>query len=93
MSDLTLEKMKVNERLGALETTVQSLDNSVQEVKSVLFGDKGEKGVVGKLNDMVVVAKKIDSTITFIARLIIGTIIVAALPSITAFVNSVLHLK
>lgn len=88
---LTLEKMKIFEKLTQVEDTVSKLDKSVKEIQSVLFGEKGEKGVVGKLTDMVEVANKIYGTISWIAKLILGTLVLAALPTIANFINIILH--
>lgn len=88
---LTLEKMKILEKLTQVEESVAALDESVQNIEAVLFGERGEKGVVGKLTDMVDVAKKIDGTINWIAKLVVGALILAALPALANFINIVLH--
>lgn len=92
-NNLTLEKLKVSERLILVESSVASLDKTVTGMNTVLFGEKGEKGVVAKLSDMHDIAKRIEGTISWIAKLIFGAILLAALPSISSFINIVLHVK
>ncbi len=94
MSDgLTLEKMKVSERLKTLEESNGVLNESLQEIKVVLFGEKGEKGVVSKLTDMVDIANKIESVLSWIAKLIFGALVLASLPSLASFINTITHAK
>lgn len=77
----------------AYDNNMETLAEEVREIKTVLFGDKGEKGVVSKLTDMIDVAKKIEAILWWISKLIVGALILAALPSITNFFNIVTHLK
>lgn len=92
-SDLTLEKLRIDERLKSVEKTISNLDTSVQDINGVLFGNKGAEGVVSKLNNLIKIAQSVASTMVWIARLIGGAIILAALPSITNFINMVTHIK
>ena len=92
MSDgLTLEKMKVSERLVSLEGTVNKLDGSVQEIKNVLFGEKGEKGVVAQQKEMIELIKKFEGTVWGGMKLIVGAILLAALPSVAEYISMVLR--
>lgn len=93
MSELSLEKMKIDERLKTVEKSLTSLDGTIQEIQAVLFGERGEKGVVGKLKDLIEVANKIETTIGWIAKLIFGALILAALPSVATFINMITHAK
>jgi hypothetical protein len=92
MSDgLTLEKMKVGERLASMETSVNTLNDSVQEIRIVLFGEKGEKGVVSQLKEMVALGEKIEKTVWGGVKLIVGSILLAALPSMAEYLNQIFH--
>lgn len=77
----------------AYDNSMEILAQDVKEIKIVLFGDKGEKGVVSKLSDMIDVAKKIEGILWWISRLVFGALVLAALPSLTSFLNMVTHLK
>ena len=88
---LTLEKAKVVNRLENVETSVLKLDSSVQEIKSVLFGEKGEKGVVATLHEIAGMVKKGVDAVIWTAKLILGALLLAALPSITAFISMIMN--
>lgn len=86
---LTLEKLKVSERLEGLEKSVTKLDKSVNEISSVLFGERGEDGVVHQLREMnklVTIAKNLMAKIFYA---ILGLIGVAAFPYITEFIYKI----
>lgn len=86
---LTLEKLKVSERLEKLETSITTLDKSVNDISGVLFGEKGGDGVVHQLreiNKLICSAKEVMSKI-FLA--ILGLIGVSSFPYIMEFIAKV----
>lgn len=88
---LTLEKLKVSERLEKLEASITSLDKTVNDVSGVLFGEKGADGVVHQLreiNKLICSAKEVMSKI-FLA--IVGLIGVSSFPYIADFLAKVTH--
>lgn len=92
MSDkLTLEKIKISERLESLEVTVNNLDTSVKDIKEVLFGEKGEGGVVHKLTELNQLANGVKNGIGKVFWAVIGVIGLGALPYMTDFLNRIMH--
>lgn len=89
MSDLTLEKLKVSERLEKLEDSIGKLDKSVTDISSVLFGERGEEGVVHQLREMNKLVTSAKALMGKIFYAICGLIGVAAFPYITEFIYKI----
>lgn len=92
-NELTLEKLKVSERLEKLEESTTTLNKSVNDISSVLFGEKGEEGVVHQLreiNKLVVGAKQLMAKIFYA---ILGLIGVASFPYLIEALHSITKVK
>lgn len=97
---LTLEKMKVAEKLESYESTqnsliksVDNLDKSVNEIKAVLFGEKGENGVVHEMRELKNIANIIKASIGKALWALMGIIGLGLLPYITEILNKITHTK
>lgn len=101
MSDgLTLEKMKIDERLRSVEShmaeaqearkniigKLETLNVSVVKLEKTVFGN-GEKGVVHKLDELVELANQVRSVLKRIFWIISSAILIAVLPNIVHFID------
>lgn len=90
-TELTLEKMEIKKKLDLLEKSVVNLDKSVINITTVLFGEQGGEGVVQQLNNLLKVAKVVE-TIAWKSFLGIMAIIgLGTLPYITDLINKIIQ--
>lgn len=103
--DLSLEKLKINDRLIKVEehmiegvetrktlmTGFSKLESKIDQIDAIVFGDKEKVGIIHQVNSLVDSAKVIQGVIKRIFWLIASTILLASLPSIADFIAKVLH--
>lgn len=81
---LTLEKLRVSERLESLEKTLN-------DIKVVLFGEKGEDGIVQELREIKGIFKVVETVLWKCFIGICGIVGLGTLPYLTDFINKVVH--
>lgn len=102
MSDgLTLEKLKIVERLEFVETHMKvgeenrktlmtgftALETSVRSIEATLFGEKGELGIVQQMNAFLKIANGIKWVLTKIFMAICTAIALAVFPKIIGYLS------
>lgn len=102
--ELTLEKLKIDERLRSVEEHMteakitntnlikgfEDMKESVTKLEHIVFGN-GEKGVVHKLDDLVAMAAQVRGVLKRIFWTIAGVLLIAAIPSLTKFLHDITH--
>ena len=97
--DLTLEKMRIVEKLADIEKHIQegqfvrgqivnsmdSLTKSVIKLEATVFGDTDKVGIVHEVKHLVKSAEEIKSTLKRIFWIVATALLVAALPKVTEF--------
>lgn len=92
-NDLTLEKLKISEKLDILTMSVDHLHKKVNKVESVVFGHEGVDGMyqqVKRLNDL---ASDVKNVLVKILWLITCFLIVKSIPSISSFFYNITHVN
>lgn len=102
-NDLTLEKLKIHERLMAVEEHVieakilrsqlidefQQLIVKVTKVEVTIFGEEGMHQKVGEINK---VAKLISSSLSKIMWIGIGYLVLQSIPNFAEYVYQITHI-
>lgn len=105
MSDgLSLEKLKIHERLAAVEsqlieskssrdaliTSLNQLKETVEKLDHIMFGN-GNLGVTHKLDQLMKLADQVRSVLRKILWVAMSVLIIKGLPYFTELINKVVH--
>lgn len=100
-NELTLEKLRVKERLEAVEEHMKTgeenrqvlikgfdeLKTTVKGMEATLFGDKGEIGIIQKIDAFLKIADAIKTILTRIFVSICSAMVFAALPNVLKWIS------
>lgn len=103
-NDLTLEKLKVKDRLEKIEVHIkesrdncrdlidgiESLKKSVESLETTLFGEKGRDGLVKKIESIVGIANGIKWVLMKIFIAICSAITISIMPSVFGYISKVM---
>ena len=103
--DLSLEKLKINDRLIKVEEHMiegvetrkvllsgfSKLETKIDQIDGVVFGNKDKVGILHQVTELSNSAKEIQSVMKRIFWLIASTVLVASLPMVSEFITKVLH--
>lgn len=87
--NFTLEKIKVKERLEALEKSIEKLDDNVKKISTVLFGENGGDGVVHQLREINKFIKIISDVSVKMFYAILTYVVISGVPYFTELIATI----